>query len=245
MKILIAIDDTDNLESRGTGFRSRELAQELGEHNLAIITEVTRHQLYVHDNIPFTSHNSSACLYGDAIAPIEQIIEYSAEYLKRNSAEGSDAGLCVSPYDTVSDEIIAWGLRAKVEVITQKEAREVAARGNVFLEGYTGTKGGIIGSLAAVGLSKAGNDGRYLLTKGMRKHTGIFKAKEILEITGVEIIKPIDNSEINPDTTILMQEWWRPILQNHKATLLIEKSNEQEDHEWQVVTKDYIKRISQ
>ena len=130
-------------------------------------------------------------------------------------------------------------------MITQKEARDVAAKANVFLEGYTGTKGGIIGSLAAVGLSKAGNDGRFLLAKGMRQVIGIYKASEILDITGVEIIKTTDNTEISPDTTILLQEWWRPVLQNHKATLLIEKSKEHENHEWQVVSKDYIKRISQ
>jgi len=62
MKIFIAIDDTDNLESRGTGFRARELAGLLQKEKCGQIIGVTRHQLFVNENIPYTSHNSSACI---------------------------------------------------------------------------------------------------------------------------------------------------------------------------------------
>ena len=58
----IGIDDTDNLESRGTGFRARQLAQDLQAAGIARLRGITRHQLCVSPEIPYTSHNSSACL---------------------------------------------------------------------------------------------------------------------------------------------------------------------------------------
>ena len=62
MRCLIGIDDTDNLESRGTGFRARQLGGRLAEAGLGKVRGITRHQLFVHPSIPYTSHNSSACL---------------------------------------------------------------------------------------------------------------------------------------------------------------------------------------
>ena len=59
---LLAIDDTDNLTSRGTGFLARQLALRMAEAGIAEVKAITRHQLLVDPRIPYTSHNSSACL---------------------------------------------------------------------------------------------------------------------------------------------------------------------------------------
>jgi hypothetical protein len=61
-QILIGIDDTDNEETHGTGRRARQLGDRLAADGLAEIDGVTRHQLLVDPRIPYTSHNSSACL---------------------------------------------------------------------------------------------------------------------------------------------------------------------------------------
>ena len=66
MRYLIGVDDTDNLESRGTGHRVRQLANCLAQQELAQPLGITRHQLLVDPRIPYTSHNSSACLLVDA-----------------------------------------------------------------------------------------------------------------------------------------------------------------------------------
>ncbi|WP_041355139.1 hypothetical protein [Nitrosococcus halophilus] len=60
-RYFIGIDDTDNRESRGTGYRARTLGAQLEEKGLAILEGVTRHQLLVSPAIPYTSHNSAAC----------------------------------------------------------------------------------------------------------------------------------------------------------------------------------------
>ncbi|MGH2717450.1 MAG: hypothetical protein ACRDJU_02570, partial [Actinomycetota bacterium] len=60
--LLIAIDDTDNRDSRGTGAGSRALLEALLDAELGQPVGITRHQLLVDPAIPYTSHNSSACL---------------------------------------------------------------------------------------------------------------------------------------------------------------------------------------
>lgn len=47
MQILIGIDDTDNLESRGTGHCARQLGLSLVASNLIELQSITRHQLLV------------------------------------------------------------------------------------------------------------------------------------------------------------------------------------------------------
>jgi hypothetical protein len=244
MKIFVAIDDTDNLESKGTGFRARELAALLQQNRCGQIIGVTRHQLFVHTNIPFTSHNSSACITMESsLEEVDRIIELSAAYLLENAAEGSDAGLCVCPEDNICDELKEYAIRAKHEVLTMEMAKDLAKKYSIFLEGYTGTRQGIIGSLAAVGLHAGGNDGRFLLTKGMREIFGTYSVEEILKITGVDVIKTLDYKNLFTFEKVLLTEWWRPVLQNSKAVLYVEPINN-EENEYRVIAKDIIKNIS-
>lgn len=244
MKVFVAIDDTDNAESRGTGFRARELAAMIGKEKLGIVAGVTRHQLYVSEKIPYTSHNSSACIVLDAEKNKQkEIIELSANYLVENAAPGSDAGLCVCTEQHITDELISYATKAKTEVLTMEMSRDLARKHDIFLEGYTGTRQGIIGSLAAVGLHAAGNDGRFLLCKGMREIFGIYPAGEILNITGIAEIKTTDNKILSNFEKVLLTEWWRPVLQNKQAVLYVEPANSIE-YEYTVVTKEYIKHIS-
>ena len=139
MRFYIAIDDTDNLEatedegsgkSMGTGARARELAARLIEHAPARHIGITRHQLFVDDAIPYTSHNSSACivLEGDLDPDdaIPLLVAMSAAHLVERSAEGSDAGLCVAEDSQVGPEIVDWGLR--VETGSAHPARGLPAR---------------------------------------------------------------------------------------------------------------------
>ncbi|MBI5117313.1 hypothetical protein HZA56_12630 [Candidatus Poribacteria bacterium] len=67
MRALIAIDDTDNQESVGTGRLARMLADFLAEKGLVNKSSVTRHQLLVHPDIPYTSHNSCACIEAEIL----------------------------------------------------------------------------------------------------------------------------------------------------------------------------------
>jgi hypothetical protein len=238
-RYLIGIDDTDNLETRGTGHRVRQLAEWLAENQLAEPKGITRHQLLVDPRIPYTSHNSSACLAVET-SNEEKVWLGSREYLLLSSASGSDVGLCLSTWENVTDEVIAFGGRAKAEVLTMLEARETASRSRIRCEGLTGTGGGIIGALAGIGLHRAGDDGRYLWLPGLRELNGKYSVEDVIAKGHIDCICTLEHDELSPEQIIDVGEWVRPVLRNGKSTLYVEEQN----HEWHILSKEHIKDLS-
>ncbi len=59
--LLISIDDTDDADSEGTGEIAEIIADGLVGKELAAVGRVTRHQLLIHPDIAYSSHNSSMC----------------------------------------------------------------------------------------------------------------------------------------------------------------------------------------
>ena len=124
MKILICIDDTDNLDSRGTGDLAEQLASEVQERSWGCCEFVTRHQLLVHPDVPYTSHNSSMCFAADIDeAHLPALIERAKAFLVEESAPGSDPGLAVAVPDRVADmtKVVEFGKCAKKEVLNKKK----------------------------------------------------------------------------------------------------------------------------
>jgi hypothetical protein len=239
MNYLIGIDDTDNLESRGTGYRVRQLANWLEENHLAEPRGITRHQLLVDPQIPYTSHNSSACLSVET-DNVEDTWEACREYLLRESAMGSDAGLCVGAWDSVNEYVLTFARRAKVEVLNMLEAEQTALQSGLRLAGLTGTGGGIIGALAGVGLHRTGNDGRFLWLPGLRELKGCYPVSKICMNGHIDRVCTFEGRNLTPDTVVDVGEWIRPVLHEGKSTLYVEEKN----HEWYVVPKDRIKSLS-
>ncbi len=244
MRCLIGIDDTDNPDTRGTGFRARQLGDRLAESGLAATRGITRHQLLVHPDIPYTSHNSSACLDVELDpAALSELIAFAREYLANESADGSDAGLCVSPFGGVSQAIIAFGGSAKREVLTLDQATDLAARDGVHLEGVTGDHMGMIGALSAVGLRRGGGDGRFIWLKGVRELYEPTTTARLLTTTGIESVETIDGRPVPPDARIRVDPWPRPVLLGDRAVLLAEESGSKNDnYDWEVLGKETIRR---
>ena len=236
---LIGIDDTDNLETRGTGHRVRELADWLISNHLAEARGITRHQLLVDPQIPYTSHNSSACLSVDTEYE-NDVWEACRQFLMLTSAAGSDVGLCMAGWDGVRPEIMTFGRRAKAEVLTMLEAQQTASRSKIRSAGLTGTGGGIIGALAGIGLHREGNDGRFLWLPGLRALQGCYPVQHILTRGHVERICTLNGEALTPETMVDVGEWVRPLLRDGKSTLYVEEQN----HEWHIISKDRIKSLS-
>ncbi|MDO9257393.1 MAG: hypothetical protein Q7U54_17875 [Bacteroidales bacterium] len=245
MHYYIGIDDTDNLESRGTGFRARQLGTMLQGAGMARLICITRHQLLVHKDIPYTSHNSSACLLMDCDPAKEtELIAFCRDFLLRESAPGSDAGLCIAAETVINYGIENWGKNAKKTVLNKPHAHELAGLNKIFLEGLTGEKIGVIGALAAVGLRHAGNDGRVLWLPLLRETEGIFTSEELKKRLTVDRITTKEGTEIHNDDTIKADSWIRPVMRDNKITLIVEKSEDHGQYKWQHVPKEYIKSIS-
>ena len=242
MKYLIGIDDTDNLESRGTGFRARELAQLIAREPLKLIS-ITRHQLFVDGRIPYTAQNSSACILVDM--PEEQEADLAAfcrYYLERESAPGSDVGLCIAPLHAVDAAMQIFGQDAKEEVVAKDTAFRLAENAGVRLEELRGDGGGVIGALAAVGLRATGHDGRFIWLYGIRELDGIYTAKTLYNNTDIQKIVTVKGEAVLDSARIDVGSWVRPILQNGAATLLVVEANTNGEYDWNIAPKEIYKR---
>jgi len=223
MRVLIAIDDTDNRESIGTGKLARMLAEELAKETLLRSASVTRHQLLVHPDIPYTSHNSCACIEGEALSPeTRDLADLAIKFLIRNFHEGADPGLCIAVEQAIPAELAGFGLRAQQEVIQPQEAREVAER----LELLTWWRGepwrGCIGAMAGVGLRSTGNDGRFIGLSGIRNITGTIAVEELLHRTGVDKVCALSGEALAGNELIETGDWVRPSLRRNQAVLIVE-----------------------
>jgi hypothetical protein len=244
MRYLVGVDDTDNLDTHGTGRLARDLASTLSSAGLAEIEGITRHQLLVDPRIRYTSHNSSACLTVDAQPDrLAALIEACREFLSTQSAPGSDAGLCVAAWEQVTESIGRFGQRAKQEVLTMAAALALAQPAGISLEGLTGDHGGVIGALAAIGLRWTGNDGRFLWLQGLREVSGVYTADQLRGAVPIERIQTIEGRDVPPADRIDLGEWVRPLLKHGQTLLLVEEA-QHDNCEWRVIGKDTLKQLS-
>ncbi len=156
--IYVGIDDTDIVGSPGTNQLARKIVRRLGRAASGAI--VCRHQLFFDPRVPYTSQNGSASIRlprGDGI-PRDELIGEVRREMQAFFVEGSDPGLAVASH--ASDAMLAFAARARTDVVTQAEARQVADASGCYLEGLGGTNQGIIGALAAIACVAGGTDGR-------------------------------------------------------------------------------------
>jgi len=231
VELLIAIDDTDNLEPGciGTGRLARMLASDLAERALCKRANVTRHQHFVHPDIPFTSHNSSACLLAEkATAPLAAIAEHARKFLVEHPNAGANPGLCVIEPSAVPGWLLDFAKRTQSEVVTLAEADQVAARLDGFVWSAGATGQGRIGALAAVALRASGGDGRFIGLRGIRGLEGVMSVAEIIENSAVERVESLSGEALPPETRIHTQDWVRPALRGGVPVMRVQ----QRDGRW-------------
>jgi len=195
--LIIGLDDTDMLGTRGTGQLARAIADELAK--TYPLLGVTRHQLLVHPDIPCTKNNSCAGILLDApAADAPRVLERVQTLMLADFIQGSDPGLCVAadvaPADSLS-AVTAFGRRAQQEIVTRDDARELAAACGIPLLGLGGDESGIIGALAAVGLAACGEDGRYVQVGRSRELSGLQTVAAVLE-AGIAAVRTRDGQAV-------------------------------------------------
>jgi hypothetical protein len=158
--IYVGIDDTDTLETQGTNALARDLLRKLGVGSDDGL--ILRHQLFFDPRVPYTSHNGSASiqLRSTLGRSMHDLVDELRHGIQSWFVHGSDPGLCVTT--EVPSDVVAFAHRCKSDVVCQAEARALANRCGMFLEGLGGTEQGVIGALAAVGLASTGEDGRVV-----------------------------------------------------------------------------------
>lgn len=223
--LIVGLDDTDILGTRGTGHLARAIAAVIAASYPLL--GVTRHQLLVHPQVPCTKNNSSAAILVDAPATAQfEVLQRVRELMLADFIQGSDPGLCVAA--EVPPAVIAFGQRVQLELVTSTEARQLAAAHNIPLLGLGGDESGIIGALAAVGLAASAEDGRYVLVGRSRELTGLQPVAALLEAGIVAVRTPdgqpvtaglVDTERLRParrgGQPIAVVEWtqdhWHPL----------------------------------
>ena len=164
MKLYIAFDDTDNLYTPGTGHVLEDFRTLTEKRNWGATQRITRHQLFFHPDVPYTSHNSAMCFIVETEKELLPEIEAEAvSFLKSRMSEGSDPGLCLLSEDELKDpgKLMVYGRKAKTEILSKELAYETAACCGARLSEHGGTGDGIIGALAGAALRLEGSDGRF------------------------------------------------------------------------------------
>lgn len=234
MRAYVCFDDTDILGAdRGTGKLVRWFEDELPTG--CTLWGVVRQQLLVHPDIPYTSHNSSACavvdmLDGDAL---DEMTSRAVTHIEKHSIVGSDPGLCIATESDIAQlaTLMEFGRQASIAVQTQAGAMQAAS--GVHLSGHGGTNDGIIGAAAGVGLTAWGWSGRFIEFGRLRDHPQLVSVGA-LEDAGM-IVLPVDRNIQAPKPTDMVdsQGWLRPRLWGNRAALPVERID---DLTWRAIS---------
>ena len=212
-RLLIGIDDTDYGESIGTGALARELALHLERVVQASSLGITRHQLLVDPRIPYTSHNSAACLEVEVSAALDEIEALACTFVTNLLHTGADPGLCLlAPNGTAPAELMELGRRAQTSVVDKAEARLVCERSGVRQHELGGSGLGVIGAAAACGLRLSGNDGRFISLPGVRELDGVLTVGEILRRSPIRCVVGDDGRPLADHVEVDTGGWVRPDL---------------------------------
>ena len=227
MDLFICIDDTDNLDSIGTGQVLEELIDALRERGLAEGSFVTRHQLLIHPDIAYTSHNSSMCCAASTDR-LDETVAFCRTYMDAHCAEGSDPGLCIVVPERLESAgpLLDFGRRAKTTVLSKADAYSLASRCAVLLSEHGGTGDGVIGALAGCGLRMSGNDGRI---KGKLRPDA---AGEVLTVADfcckyhVDQVLDPDSQPVGPGERLVFRAQSKALYRNFLRTVIAAQAPE-------------------
>lgn len=221
MRLYIGFDDTDTIDSPvGTGKLARRFEAQLPEGYR--LWGVVRQQLLVAPSIPYTSHNSAACLVVEVPEPVnpDPVIALAVRHLETHACDGSDPGVCVAMEGwTDMSALVDFGMACTRRPVTQKEA--VQAVNGYHLSGHGGTNDGIIGAAAAVGLTVSGWSGRFIEYGRLRELPERMSVSDLTRL-GIEVISVDRDARVPaPDDTVITHHWVRPRLFGGRPVLMV------------------------
>ncbi len=214
-RVFIGLDDTDDKDSpRGTGRLARLLLDHLRDRFPRVSSlGVLRLQLPIDPRIPYTSHNSSACLLldvSDAGIRLGELEDAAHAFVSGEAAPGSDPGVCIADSAGLHRQVVRFALKTASQVVERREAEQLARHMDIRLAPLGGDGGGVIGALAAVGLAAQGNCGRYIDLGPIRDLEETVTAGRLRD-AGIEVISmDREGRSLEGWETIGTGGWLRP-----------------------------------
>lgn len=228
MNLFICIDDTDDLDSIGTGELLENMCAAAAAQSLGRSGFVVRYQLLIDEAIPYTSHNSSMCCTFET-QDRDALTAFCRSYLRENCAAGSDPGLCVLTNDPKLDYtvLMAFGKRAQTEVVTKQDAYDAAAAfgADVSLTEHGGTGIGVIGALAGAGLRAGKQEGRIKGKLHPLPGRPTMTAREFADLYGIQQLADTDGQPVDPDLVLTFTEPTKAVFRDGKVTGVVTCEN--------------------
>lgn len=249
MRAIVCIDDTDTKDSkRGTGALAAQLKGLIEEQGWGQNDRIVRHQLFVHPDIPYTSHNS-AMSFGVEVTDeenIARIVAFSGAFLTEQSSEGSDPGLCLACLSRLKEpqRLVEFGRQAKVKVLAKEQAYQLAEELDVHLSEHGGTGQGVIGALAGAGLRLSGNDGRERGKHTITAPIHVASIEEILRQAGIDLVQTLDGEVLEGRELVkLEEEKVKSVYLEGRSVLLVRKIEDGgTGAKWGVCPMEYLKK---
>ncbi len=242
--VLVCIDDTDMPGTKGTGWLCQEICEILETRTLGRCQAISRHQLFVHDDIPFTSHNSSMCFQVCLAQGVSQeaLIDFMVGLLKKRSIKGSDPGLCVAELNGNLDTapLIAFGKKAKIAVSSKAAAYDLARACGIHLSEHGGTGDGIIGAIAGIGLRLSGDDGRYRGWYHLGRPGDPLKVGDLIQYDFVDAVLSPSGEDLPPEILVALgSKKTKTVRLTHRQVLLTlpNEGAGDNDPEFRIITK--------
>lgn len=241
MHCIISMDDTDNLETRGTGWLVEDACTRMRAMDWGDFSMISRHQLYVHPDIPYTSHNSSMVFAADLRVAREEVVAFLGDFLRAESAPGSDPGLCVTgTLDAAARKrLVDFGRSAKNTVLTKDQAHDLAAALGIHLSEHGGTGGGVIGALAGVGLRLWGEDGRYRGWFHYAREGTEMTVGELCRHEAVDEVRTSGGAVVEAGGRVVLGDRVKTVRQGGKSVLLVHPA---QNGTHRMLTKNELKK---
>lgn len=228
-ELIVSIDDTDDIDSKGTGAIADGLRRYISDRGYGECGYITRHQLLIHPDIPYTSHNSAmAFTLSTGISDCTGLADELSAYVLRECAPSSDPGVCVLDRDDISDPhaLIRFGYLAKNRVLTKALAYTVAQKTGAYLKELAGTGDGVIGALAGAALRRSGNDGE--LRGGVKEFVAgkSYRVAELLESPLIDAVKDINGAALSDHSEVFVPWKIKPVLTDGALTVFIKRADD-------------------
>lgn len=248
MDILLCIDDTDSLYKGSTGELAEGIASSIEELGFGKCYAVTRHQLLLHSDIPYTSHNSSMCFRADIKEDcLQNVIDAAKDFLVKESDIESDPGLCVVNLNNLSNmkKLIDFGYLAKKKVLVKKDAYDLAQELNIHLSEHGGTGQGVIGALAGAGLRLDGNDGWLKGSIKINLPRGIINVASLCSYKNIDRVRSLNGRYLEDDEIVLLGKMVKTVLINGEFVLLVDEVEVGSNFKWKTCSKQQLQKYEE
>ncbi|ATQ68117.1 MULTISPECIES: hypothetical protein [Methylosinus] len=211
MRVLIGIDDTDDaISDSSTSLLACELGASLAD--AAQFIGCVEHRL--HGGVSATTNNQASCLVLDCERDaLDRLFERVVAGVEARAAPSSAPGVVLACDD--AGDLIGFGREASRREIGADETAAILAHRRIA--GF-GSRRGLVGAAAAVGLTTRGWSGRWVGFAGLREAACVMQVRE-LSALGVALVSLETDAEAPGPNDRVMHGWSEPLLVGRRAVL--------------------------